>query len=103
MPPCHGPDLRLGRVRVPSGPQEKLEEKVKLYSLTFLNFMSFYVYLIQSQVDGSYYKGFSENPSTRLEQHNNKESTYTSAKVPWELVYLEELSSKREALIRERL
>ena len=68
----------------------------------FVFYEMWYVYIIKSQVDGSYYKGFSENPSTRLEQHNNKESTYTSAKVPWELMYIEELFSKREALIREK-
>jgi len=64
--------------------------------------MPFYVYIIQSQADGSYYKGFSENPPNRLLQHNNEECTYTSRKTPWGLVYVEELPTKREALIRER-
>jgi len=64
--------------------------------------MSFYVYIIQSQVDGSYYKGFSENPPNRLLQHNNGECSYTSRKTPWAFVYIEQLSTKREALIRER-
>ncbi|HLK27222.1 MAG TPA: GIY-YIG nuclease family protein [Puia sp.] len=64
--------------------------------------MPFYVYIILSKKDFSYYKGYSENPLERLRQHNNKESTYTSAKIPWELVYLEELPTKREALIREK-
>jgi len=64
--------------------------------------MSFYVYIIQSSTDSSYYKGFSENPSSRLSQHNNGESTYTAAKIPWELIYVEELPSKRDALIREK-
>ena len=64
--------------------------------------MSFYVYIIQSQADLSYYKGFSENPSKRLLQHNNAECKYTSTKMPWALVYIEELPTKRDALIRER-
>ena len=64
--------------------------------------MSFYVYIIQSELDSSFYKGFSENPLQRLEQHNNGESHYTSLKRPWKLVYIEELSDKRSALIRER-
>ncbi|MCW3122576.1 MAG: nuclease family protein [Flavipsychrobacter sp.] len=64
--------------------------------------MKFYVYIIQSKVDRSYYKGFSEDPATRLSQHNNGSSTYTMAKIPWQLVYVEELRSKREALIREK-
>ncbi|WP_369327737.1 GIY-YIG nuclease family protein [Danxiaibacter flavus] len=62
----------------------------------------FYIYIIQSEIDNSFYKGYSENPAQRLIQHNNKESHYTSSKVPWRLVYVELMSSKREALIRER-
>ena len=64
--------------------------------------MSFYVYIIQSSTDSSYNKRFSENPSSRLLQNNNGESTYTATKIPWELIYVEELASKQEALIREK-
>jgi putative endonuclease len=45
-----------------------------------------FVYIIQSLIDHSYYKGYSSNPYDRLEQHNNKLSTYTSTKCPWRLV-----------------
>jgi putative endonuclease len=44
--------------------------------------MPFYVYIIQSKKDNSFYKGFSENPYQRLDQHNNGESHYTSSKIP---------------------
>ncbi|MGB4415491.1 MAG: GIY-YIG nuclease family protein [Paludibacter sp.] len=64
--------------------------------------MSNFVYIIQSEQDQTYYKGFTENIVKRLEQHNNGESEYTSRKMPWKLVYLEELTTKREALIREK-
>ena len=64
--------------------------------------MSFYIYIIQSGLDNSYYKGFTENPIIRLFRHNNGESSYTKNKVPWKLVYLEIKLSKREALIREK-
>lgn len=64
--------------------------------------MSFYVYIIQSSVDLSFYKGFSEQPLIRLAQHNNALSEYTSNKIPLMLIYLEELDTKREALIREK-
>src|SRR5204862_135493 len=64
--------------------------------------MSYYVYIIQSQLDFSYYKGYSENPLLRLHQHNNKECNYTSNKTPWALVYIEEMTSKTGALIREK-
>ncbi|MBW7913370.1 MAG: GIY-YIG nuclease family protein [Taibaiella sp.] len=64
--------------------------------------MGFYVYIIQSRVDTSYYKGFSEHPNLRIIQHNNAECYYTSTKMPWILVYVEELPTKKDALIREK-
>ena len=64
--------------------------------------MGYFVYIIQSEIDNTYYKGFTENPEQRIIQHNNGESRYTSTKTPWRLVYLEECDTKREALIRER-
>lgn len=64
--------------------------------------MPFYVYIIQSEQDLSYYKGFSENCEERLKQHNNGLSVYTSRKMPWKLVYFEEHESKSSALKREK-
>lgn len=65
-------------------------------------FMPYYVYIIKSQVDNSYYKGYTEDPMLRLQRHNNGESQYTRKKTPWQLIYLQELPTKREALIREK-
>lgn len=64
--------------------------------------MSYYVYIIQSEVDGTYYKGSSQNPIMRLEQHNLGLSKYTSIKTPWKLVYIESLQTKTDMLIREK-
>ena len=64
--------------------------------------MPYYVYIIQSEVNGSFYKGFSENPSQRLLQHNQGETSSTRHLVPWNLVYVEEIVSKKAALIREK-
>jgi putative endonuclease len=64
--------------------------------------MTFYVYIIQSDFDKSYYKGFSHDPLIRLQQHNNGETSSTRHLIPWNLVYIEELASKTEAIIRER-
>ncbi len=64
--------------------------------------MIYYVYILQSDQDDTYYKGFTENIEKRIVQHNNGESRYTSRKMPWRLVYLEEFQTKREALIREK-
>lgn len=64
--------------------------------------MAFYVYVIQSLTDKSFYKGFTENPMIRLLNHNSGQSKYTSKKIPWKFIYLEELETKRLALIREK-
>jgi putative endonuclease len=64
--------------------------------------MQFYIYIIQSKIDQSYYKGFSENYLERLNQHNDGWSKYTSRKKPWRLVYVELFESKSEALKREK-
>jgi len=64
--------------------------------------MSFFVYIIQSQMDGTFYKGFTTNIERRLEEHNSGESRYTAKKMPWDLVYLQKMTSKKEALIREK-
>ena len=64
--------------------------------------MGFFVYIIKSLADQSYYKGFTENPIIRLERHNNGESRYTKNKLPWDLVYLECFEQKKDALIREK-
>lgn len=75
--------------------------KAPVLSGAFL-FMANYVHIIQSLADGSFYKGYSENPLQRLSRHNNKLSQYTSSKVSWKLVYIEFCESKTFALKREK-
>ena len=64
--------------------------------------MSYYVYIIKSEKDGTYYKGSSDNYIKRLEEHNAGLSEYTFHKIPWKLIYAEAHPDKRSALIRER-
>ena len=47
-----------------------VRKALKIQGLLYL--MPYYVYIIQSQWDESYYKGYSENPSLRLIHHNQK-------------------------------
>ena len=61
----------------------------------------FYVYLLQSDVDSTFYVGYTENLEQRLEQHPHVGSKYTRRKVPWKLVYFEQFETKSEALKRE--
>ena len=64
--------------------------------------MLYYVYILKSLKDGTYYKGVSEDYRARFAAHNRGESTYTSSHIPWELIYVEEHTTKKEALIREK-
>ena len=64
--------------------------------------MAYYVYILQSEIDGTYYKDSTENPVKRLEQHNLGFTPSTRFKRPWKMVYIEELPSKSEMLIREK-
>ncbi|GAB4291264.1 MAG: hypothetical protein Kow0068_16570 [Marinilabiliales bacterium] len=51
--------------------------------------MDFYVYIIESELDGTFYKGYSSDCFRRLKQHNNGECNYTKKKIPWNLIYIE--------------
>ncbi|WP_407944218.1 GIY-YIG nuclease family protein [Marinifilum fragile] len=62
----------------------------------------YYVYILQSQQDQSYYIGYTSNIEIRLTYHNQGRSRYTRKKIPWLLMYSEKYNSKREALIREK-
>ena len=62
----------------------------------------FYVYILQSQADSSYYIGYTNNLDARLDRHNSGRTRYTSKKRPWKIVYVEQFDTKTEALKRER-
>jgi putative endonuclease len=64
--------------------------------------MPFYVYILKSTLDGTYYKGFTENPVRRLTQHNNGETSSTRHLRPWTLVHVEQHNDKSTALRREK-
>lgn len=64
--------------------------------------MQHFVYILQSEKDGTYYKGYSTDYKRRLEDHNLGLSQYTSTKIPWKLVYVEVCADKTSALKREK-
>ena len=49
--------------------------------------MPYFVYILQSEKDGIYYVGSTQDLDARIERHNQGRSNYTKAKCPWELVY----------------
>ncbi|MBN2087032.1 GIY-YIG nuclease family protein [Candidatus Peregrinibacteria bacterium] len=64
--------------------------------------MKYFVYIIESLKDQSYYIGYTQGLDKRLAYHNEGRGRYTSKKSPWKLAYSEEYNSKKEAIIRER-
>jgi len=64
--------------------------------------MKHYTYIIFSSKYDKFYRGYSSQPFLRLKQHNNGESKYTRNFTPWEIVCIQEFSSKIEAMKREK-
>ena len=62
----------------------------------------FFVYILQSKNNRSFYIGFAVNLKKRLEKHNEGLVQSTKNIRPMELIYCEIYKSKRDALIRER-
>ncbi len=60
------------------------------------------VYLIQSELNQSYYVGMAIDVHLRLKEHNAGKSKYTKAFMPWRLIYFEEIGDASEARKREK-
>jgi putative endonuclease len=63
--------------------------------------MEYWVYILQSEKDGSFYIGHTADLDERIQRHNQGRSPYTEAKLPWKLIYQEEFHSRSEAMRRE--
>ena len=68
--------------------------------------MPYWVYVLKSQSTGNFYTGQTSDLQLRLKRHNNPDvdtQRYTrKQKGPWELVYSEELSTRSDAMKKER-
>jgi putative endonuclease len=63
----------------------------------------YYVYVLYSSDYAKIYIGYSINPEVRLKAHNgNRNKGWTAKYKPWIIIYSETLSTKREALLREK-
>jgi len=61
-----------------------------------------FVYILQSQKDGSYYTGQTQDPEAREKKHNNGEVIYTAKKRPWKLVWYCAFLDKEKAIAFEK-
>ena len=64
--------------------------------------MNYFVYVLQSEVDGRLYKGQTFNIENRLKEHNSGKTKSTKGFTPWKLIYFEEFASREEAVFREK-
>jgi putative endonuclease len=64
--------------------------------------MSYFVYILRSQKDGSYYIGSTQGLAERVQRHNQGRSLYTKARKPWIVVYSQEYQDRAKALKREK-
>ena len=62
----------------------------------------YYVYIIQSKKDKSYYTGLTENLKRRLTEHNQGSVRFTLSKRPYMLVWYSAFLSKEKALEFEK-
>jgi len=62
----------------------------------------FYVYIIQSLKNGTYYIGQTNDLNKRLFKHNNNQSKFTKNKGPWVLKYFSIHHSRIDALREEK-
>jgi putative endonuclease len=62
----------------------------------------YFVYVIQSQVDGRIYVGLSASIENRIRDHNSGRVFSTKGYRPWMLVYYEKAGSRIEARKREK-
>lgn len=61
----------------------------------------YYVYVLQSKVDGSLYVGYSNDLKRRLVEHNTGANRSTKHKAPFQLVYYEAYRNRADAKFRE--
>jgi putative endonuclease len=64
--------------------------------------MSYYVYILRCD-DGSYYTGYTKDVDHRIKQHRQgRGARYTRMHEPDDVVYVEAVGSRGEAMKRER-
>ncbi len=62
----------------------------------------YYVYLLESKIDKSWYIGYSKNLKERLASHNRGDNKATKNKRPWKIIYYEAYTNRVDAKGREK-
>ena len=64
--------------------------------------MYYYIYILQSEKDGQFYTGYTNNLKNRLELHNKGKVSSTKNRTPLKLVYFEGCVNQQDATHREK-
>lgn len=64
--------------------------------------MKFFVYILESEIDGSFYIGQTNNLEKRLERNNKGYNPSTKVKRPWKIIHQSECVSLSEAMKLEK-
>ena len=64
--------------------------------------MAYFIYILQSKKDSKFYIGSTNNVTARLQFHNSGAQRSTRNRIPFKLVYYEEVPDKQTALKREK-
>ena len=62
----------------------------------------YFVYILQSRKNDSFYKGSTDNLTRRFSEHNLRKEVSTKYFAPWDLVWYTVKESRSEALLLER-
>jgi putative endonuclease len=62
----------------------------------------FYVYVLISDIDNSWYIGYTSDIDKRFLEHNSGKTITTSKKKPWKILYFEASFNKEDAIAREK-
>ena len=63
--------------------------------------MKYYVYILKSLIDGTFYIGQTNDLRNRLKRHNQGYIKSTKHKKPFDLCYFEEYNTRAKAMLRE--
>ena len=79
-----------------------LAQKVKASDSGAFLLMIFYVYILQSEKDQSFYVGQTDDLTKRIRRHNAGLEKYTSKKMPWKIFWSMEVSTRTDAMRLEK-
>jgi putative endonuclease len=65
-------------------------------------FMTYWVYILQSESTGRYYIGHTNDLEDRLTRHTEGRTAANKGRGPWRLVHREEYPTRQAAAARER-